>query len=64
MLNKEIILLIGLTSIIVFSVIYWVWFSNNEYKKLIGKIRNMPLAAAIIAIFWGNDKDNNNGAAS
>lgn len=61
---KEIVLLIGLASIIAFSVIYWVWFSNNEYKKLIGKIRNMPLVAAIIAIFWANDKDNNNGSAS
>ena len=63
-MSKEIILLIGLASIIAFSVIYWVWFSNNEYKKLIGKIRNMPLLAAIIAIFWANDKDNNNNAAS
>jgi hypothetical protein len=61
---KEIVLLIGLASIIAFSVIYWFWFSNNEYKKLIGKIRNMPLVAAIIAIFWANDKDNNNSAAS
>jgi NADH:ubiquinone oxidoreductase subunit H len=61
---KEIILLIGLASIIIFGTLYWIWFSNNEYKKLIGKIRNMPLVAAIIAIFWANDKDNNNNAAT
>jgi NADH:ubiquinone oxidoreductase subunit H len=61
---KEIVLLIGLASIIIFGTLYWVWFSNNEYKKLIGKIRNMPLVAAIIAIFWANDKDNNNGAST
>jgi hypothetical protein len=63
-MSKEIILLIGLASIIAFSVIYWIWFSNNEYKKLIGKIRNMPLVAAIIAIFWGNDTNNNNSAST
>jgi Na+-transporting NADH:ubiquinone oxidoreductase subunit NqrC len=62
MLNKELILLISLFSIIAFSVIYWIWFSNNEYKKLIDKIRNMPMVAAIIAIFWENDSDSNNGA--
>lgn len=62
MLSKELILLIALFSIIVFSVIYWIWFSNNEYKKLIDKIRNMPMMAAIIAIFWESDSDSNNDA--
>ena len=62
MLSKELILLIALFSIIFFSVIYWIWFSNNEYKKLIDKIRNMPMVAAIIAIFWENDSDSNNDA--
>jgi NADH:ubiquinone oxidoreductase subunit H len=56
-MSKEIILLIGLASIVIFGTFYWVWFSNNEYKKLIGKIRNMPLVAAIIAIFWKDEKD-------
>jgi putative copper export protein len=63
-MNKELILFISLVLIIAFSVIYWVWFSNNEYKRLIAKIKNMPLVIAIIAIFSNDDTNNNNGATT
>ncbi len=56
-LDKEVILFISLFLIIAIGTIYWIWFSNNEHKKLIAKIKNMPLVIAIIAIFWKDDKD-------
>lgn len=56
-LSKEIIFLISLFLIIACFTIYWIWFSNNEYKKLIAKIKNMPLVVAIIAIIWKDGKD-------
>jgi CHASE3 domain sensor protein len=54
--NKEIVLLFSLGAIIILGAAYWFWFSNNEYKKLIGRIKNMPFVVAIIAIFWNDEK--------
>jgi putative copper export protein len=61
-MSKEIALFISLAIVIIGGAIYWSWYQNRELNSLIKRIQDMPMVAAIIAIFWANDSDSNNGA--
>jgi DNA-binding transcriptional regulator of glucitol operon len=61
-MSKEIALFISLAIVIICGAIYWSWYQNRELNSLIKRIQDMPMVAAIIAIFWENNSDSNNDA--